>query len=242
MFGPNNTHVDVLAFGAHPDDLELSCGGTLLRMKSLGYKVGLVDMTRGERGTRGSAEIRAAEATAALSVLGADVRENLDLGDMHVSDSPQNRVAVVECIRRHKPSLVITHWLQDRHPDHEGTSALVKHAMFLSGARNFEAQGEPHVPARLLYFPSHWVQDPNVYVDITAFWEKKMLAAKCYTSQFFDPSSTEPSTLLSRASFFEDLETRFRNFGLQIGVKYAEAFWVREKLRIDDPVKFFTGK
>jgi len=235
----NNTHVDVLAFGAHPDDLELACGGTLLRMKALGYKVGMVDMTRGERGTRGTAEIRASEAACAAKVISADVRENLDLGDMMVKDTPEGRRAVVECIRCHTPTIVITHWLQDRHPDHEGTSVLVKNAMFLSGARNFEAEGEPHVPLRLMYFPSHWMPETNVYVDITDFWEKKMQAAQCYKSQFFNPSSTDPDTLLSRQGFFDDLEGRFRNFGLQIGVKYAEAFWVREKLRIDDPVGFF---
>jgi bacillithiol biosynthesis deacetylase BshB1 len=235
----NNTHVDALAIGAHPDDLELACGGTLLRLKWLGYKIGMVDMTRGERGTRGTALIRAEEADAAMKIIGADLRENLDLGDMLVKDTPEGRRKVVECIRRHTPSLVITHALQDRHPDHEGTAALVKIAMFLSGARNFEAEGQPHVPARLMYFPSHWIPDVNVFVDITQFWDQKVRAAQCYKSQFFDPSSADPDTLLSRPSFFEDLEARFRNFGLQIGVKYAEAFWVREKLRVDDPVSFF---
>src|SRR5512140_1990966 len=112
-----NLQVDVLAFGAHPDDLELACGGTLLRMKALGYKVGMVDMTRGERGTRGTAEIRAREAECAMKVIGADVRENLDLGDMLVKDSPEGRRKVVECIRRFRPKIVITHALQDRHPD-----------------------------------------------------------------------------------------------------------------------------
>ncbi len=232
--------VDVLAIGAHPDDLELSCGGTLLKMKSLGYGVGMIDLTRGERGTRGSAEIRAAEAQAAFKVMGLDVRENLDLGDMHLQDTQDRRRKVVEVIRKYKPRIVITHWSSDRHPDHEGASALVKNAMFLSGARNFDADGEPHTPGRLMFFPSHWVQELNVYVDITDVWEKKVEAAKCYTSQFFDPDSKDPATALSRPHFFEDLETRFRNFGLQIGVKYAEAFWIREKIRIDDPVGFFT--
>jgi N-acetylglucosamine malate deacetylase 1 len=242
MFGPNNMKLDVLAFGAHPDDLELSSGGTLLRLKSLGYKVGMVDMTRGERGTRGSAEIREREAACAMKVIGADCRENLDLGDMHVRDTDDNRRKVVECVRRHQPNLVITHWLQDRHPDHEGTALLVKNAMFLAGARNFEAEGEPWSPARLMYFPSHWLVDPNLFVDITEFWEQKIESARCYKSQFFDPSSTEPATLLSRRSFFEDLESRFRNFGVQIGVKYAEAFFVREKIRVDDPIKTLVGK
>ncbi len=232
--------IDVLAIGAHPDDLELSCGGTLLKMKALGYTAGMVDLTRGERGTRGSAEIRQSEADAAFKIMGLDARVNLDLGDMHLQDTQDRRRKVVEVIRKFKPRLVITHWPHDRHPDHEGASALVKHAMFLSGARNFDADGDPHVPGRLLYFPSHWVQDLNVYVDITEFYERKIEAAKCYKSQFFDPDSSDPATLLSRANFFEDLETRFKNFGYQIGVKYAEAFWIREKIRIDDPVKFFT--
>jgi bacillithiol biosynthesis deacetylase BshB1 len=232
--------VDVLAIGAHPDDLELSCGGTLLKMKSLGYAVGMIDLTRGERGTRGTAEIRATEANCAFKLMGLDVRENLDLGDMHLQDTQDRRRKVVEAIRRYKPRLVITHWPYDRHPDHEGASALVKNAMFLSGAKNFEAEGAPHTPGRLLHFPSHWVQDLNVYVDITEFYQRKIEAAKCYKSQFFDPDSADQATSLSRANFFEDLETRFKNFGVQIGAKYAEAFWVREKMRIDDPIGFFT--
>jgi bacillithiol biosynthesis deacetylase BshB1 len=232
--------VDVLGIGAHPDDLELSCGGTLLKMKSLGYAVGMVDLTRGERGTRGSAELRAKEAQCAFQLMGLDVRENLDLGDMHLQDTQDRRRKVVEVIRKYKPRLVITHWPNDRHPDHEGASALVKHAMFLAGAKNFDADGEPHTPGRLMHFPSHWVQDLNVYVDITEFYERKIEAAKCYKSQFFDPDSRDPATLLSRANFFEDLETRFKHFGYQIGVKYGEAFWIREHIRIDDPVASFT--
>jgi bacillithiol biosynthesis deacetylase BshB1 len=235
----SNSLVDVLAFGAHPDDLELAMGGTLIKLKSLGYRVGMVDMTRGERGTRGTGETRKAEAEAAFKIVGADFRENLDLGDQQVRDTPEGRRAVVECIRRHKPTLVFTHYLQDRHPDHEGTAQLVKHAMFLSGARNAEAEGEPHMPKRLLYFFSHWVLEPNVFVDISDFYEQKIRAAKAYTTQFYDPSSTEPSTRLSRPEFWGDLEARFRWFGTQIGVKYAEAFWMREKLRMDDPVALF---
>lgn len=236
-----SSSLDVLAIGAHPDDIELTCGGTLLRLKSLGYSVGMIDLTRGERGTRGSSEIRAAEADAAFKTLGMDVRENLDLGDMHLQDTQDRRRKVVEVIRKYKPRLVFTHWPYDRHPDHEGASALVKNAMFLSGAKNFDAGGDPHVPGRLLYFPSSWVQELNIYVDISEFYERKMEAAKCYKSQFFHAESSDPETVLSRPQFFHDLDTRFRGFGLQIGVAYAEAFWVREKIRIDDPVAFFTG-
>jgi bacillithiol biosynthesis deacetylase BshB1 len=237
----NTQHTDVLAFGAHPDDLELAMGGTLLRLKSLGYSVGMVDMTRGEKGTRGTGETRKAEAAAALKIMGADFRENLDLGDQELKDTPEKRRAVVECIRRHKPRIVFSHYLQDRHPDHEGAALLVKHAMFLSGAGNAEADGEPHTPKRLLHYFSHWMAEPNVYVDITDFWDKKIEASKAYTTQFFDPDSTAHPTMLARPEFFDDLAARFRYFGMQIGVKYAEAFWVREKFRIDDPMEFFGG-
>lgn len=232
--------IDLLAFGAHPDDIELTCGGLLLKMKSLGYTTGIIDLTRGERGTRGSAELRSAEAEAAARILNLDVRENLDLGDMHLQDTQDRRRKIVEAIRKYRPRVVVTHWPYDRHPDHEGASALVKNAMFLSGAKNFDADGDPHTPGRLMFYPSHWVQDLNVYVDITEFWERKIEAAKCYRSQFFDPASSDPATLLSRENFFEDLETRFRNFGYQIGVRFAEAFWIREKIHIADPVGYFT--
>jgi N-acetylglucosamine malate deacetylase 1 len=240
MIGINNSLVDVLAIGAHPDDLELAMGGTLLKLKALGYRLGMVDMTRGERGSRGTAETRRVEAENAFKMIGAEFRENLDLGDQQLADTPDRRRAVTECIRRHKPKLVFTHSLQDRHPDHEGCALLVKHAMFLAGASNTEADGEPHVPKRLIYFFSHWMAEPNMYVDITDFYEQKIRAAKAYTTQFFDPSSKEPATLLARPEFFSDLDARFRHFGAQIGVKYAEAFWVREKFKIDDPVKFFA--
>lgn len=240
MIGMNPIPVDVLAFGAHPDDLELAMGGTLLRLKSLGYRVGMVDMTRGERGSRGTAETRDAEAKAAYDIMGADFRENLDLGDQALADTPDRRRAVVECIRRHKPKLVFTHYLQDRHPDHEGAAILVKHAMFLSGAANADAGGEPHSPKRLLYYFSHWMAEPNVFVDVSEFYEQKIRAAKAYTTQFFDPNSTEFATHLSRPEFWDDLEARFRYFGTQIGVKYAEPFWMREKIKVDDPVALFA--
>jgi len=114
--------------------------------------------------------------------------------------------------------------------------------MFLSGAVNMDASGEPHSPKRLLHFFSHWMNEPNVYVDISEFYERKIRAAKSYTTQFYDPSSTEPATHLSRPEFWEDLEARFRFFGVQIGVEYAEAFWMREKIQVDDPVALFCGQ
>ncbi|MBI5058679.1 bacillithiol biosynthesis deacetylase BshB1 [candidate division KSB1 bacterium] len=236
MFEAVETKVDVLAIGAHPDDIELCCAGTLLRLKSLGYSIGLVDMTRGERGTRGTPELRAAEANAALGSLGFAFRENLDLGDMHIRDTDERRRHVVECIRRHQPRLIFTQYFHDRHPDHEGTAQVVKNAVFLAGAANFDAAGEPHVAKRLLYWPASWVHDVNVFVDVSEFYAGKIAAAQCYRSQFYDPGSSDPETQLSRQSFWADMETRHRNFGLQIGVQYAEAFFMREKIRVDDPV------
>jgi bacillithiol biosynthesis deacetylase BshB1 len=237
----NNTIVDVLAIGAHPDDIELGCSGTLLRMQSLGYKIGMIDLTRGEKGTRGTAEERKHEAEAGLKVLGFEFRENLDLGDQRVMDTHENRVKVVECIRRHKPKLVMSHYPHDRHPDHEGGGLLVKQAMFLSGAGNFEAKGEIHVPKRLFYWLSHWVFEPNFYVDISEFYQKKLEASRCYTSQFHNPNSTEPPTYISSPEFWDNLEARHRYFGTKIGVKYAEGYLIRDPLKINDPVAFFTS-
>ena len=179
--------IDVLAIGAHPDDLELGCAGTLLKLKGLGYGVGMVDLTRGERGTRGSADIRRVEAASSLKVLGLDFRETLDLGDMQLQDTPDRRRAVVEVIRKHRPRLVLTHWQNDRHPDHEGAAALVTHAMFFAGARKFDATGEPHTPDRLLYFPSHWVEDLNVYVDITESFQQKFEAIRLKANPIITP-------------------------------------------------------
>ncbi|MBK8127472.1 MAG: bacillithiol biosynthesis deacetylase BshB1 [bacterium] len=233
----NTQVVDVLAIGAHPDDIELSCAGTLLKLKQLGYKIGIVDMTRGERGSRGNAEIRAVEAQEALAILGFEFREVLNLGDLQIQDTHERRVKVVECIRRHKPKLVLTHWNQDKHPDHEGTSELVKHSMFVAGAANFPADYAPHNPKRLLYWPSSWMMDCNVYVDVTDFWEHKIRAARAHKSQFFDPNSSDPMTILSQPVFFDRLEMRARYFGDQIGVKYAEVFYMREPIPVHDPMK-----
>lgn len=239
----NKQIVDVLAFGAHPDDIELGCGGTLLRLKALGYSVGMVDVTRGERGSRGDAESRARESEAALKLLGFDFRENLDLGDQQVQDTPDRRLKVVECIRRHRPKLVFTHYWEDRHPDHEGTAALVKQAMFLAGAGGFPAEGAPHTPARLLHWPSRWFFEPTIIVDITDYYEKKIAAARCHTTQFYNEDLEQTGavkTFISRPEFWEYLQARYSFFGSQIGVKYAEGFITREKLRVNDPVAFFT--
>ena len=236
MSEPNTQVVDVLAIGAHPDDVELSCAGTLLRMQAQGAKIGIVDMTRGERGSRGNAEIRAVEAQNALKILGFEFREILDVGDLQIQDTHDRRVKVVECIRRHKPKLVLTHWGRDKHPDHEGTSELVKHSMFVAGAANFPAKYEPHNPKRLLYWPSTWMMEPNVFVDVTDFWEKKLEAARAHKSQFFDPNSSDPMTVLSQPAFFERLEMRARYFGDQIGVKLAEVFYMREPIKVNDPL------
>ncbi len=236
MSEPNTQEVDVLAIGAHPDDVELSCAGTLLRMQAQGAKIGIVDMTRGERGSRGNAEIRAVEAQNALKILGFEFREILDVGDLQIQDTHDRRVKVVECIRRHKPKLVLTHWWRDKHPDHEGTSELVKHSMFVAGAANFPAKYEPHNPKRLLYWPSTWMMEPNVFVDVTDFWEKKLEAARAHKSQFFDPNSSDPMTVLSQPAFFERLEMRARYFGDQIGVKLAEVFYMREPIKVNDPL------
>jgi bacillithiol biosynthesis deacetylase BshB1 len=237
----NDQIVDVLAFGAHPDDIELGCGGTLLSLSAQGYKVGMVDMTRGDRGSRGTVEDRDREANDALKVLGFEFRENLNLGDQRLRDTIENRVAVVECIRRHKPRIVFTHWIQDRHPDHEGAGVLVKHAMFLSGASNFEGKGEAHVPSRLLFW-SYTQLEPNIYVDISSFYEKKIEATKCHRSQFHDPNSSGPKTLISSPQFFDNVQARHRYAGLQIGTLYAETFFSYGKFRIDDPVDFFAGE
>ncbi len=213
MSEPNTQVVDVLAIGAHPDDVELSCAGTLLRMQAQGAKIGIVDMTRGERGSRGNAEIRAVEAQNALKILGFEFREILDVGDLQIQDTHDRRVKVVECIRRHKPKLMLTHWWRDKHPDHEGTSELVKHSMFVAGAANFPAKYEPHNPKRLLYWPSTWMMEPNVFVDVTDYWEKKLEAARAHKSQFFDPNSSDPMTVLSQPAFFERLEMLIRENG-----------------------------
>lgn len=234
--------VDILAVFAHPDDLELTVGGTMLRMKSLGYSTGGLDVTRGEMGTRGTVEGRAKEADDAAKILKLDIRENLELADGHVFVDDPSRTAMVRAFRRLKPRVLLTHQLDDPHPDHDHIARLVREAARLSSMRNYDPEsGADVIPVpRVAHniFSRHVL--PSFIVDISDFLEDKMAAIRAHASQFHDPNSTEPETRLTDKRFLTELEQRSRYFGSLIGVEAGEPYFVRENLNISDPVELLS--
>ncbi len=236
------SQVDILAVFAHPDDVELTVGGTMLKMKHLGYRTGVLDVTRGEMGTRGTPEGRAIEANNAASVLKLDIRESLGLPDGHVFVGEVERTAMVKALRRLKPKVVLTHQLDDPHPDHDHIARLVREAARLSSMKRYDEEtGDEKiaVPAVAHNTFSRRVE-PSFIVDISDFLEQKMAAIKSYRSQFFDPESTEPETRLTAKHFLAEIENRSRYFGSLIGTSAGEPFFVREALNIEDPVELLT--
>ncbi|MGB8960091.1 MAG: bacillithiol biosynthesis deacetylase BshB1 [Candidatus Aminicenantales bacterium] len=236
--------LDALAFGAHADDAELSCGGTLIKLAGMGYKTGIIALTRGETGTRGSAEIRAREFAQAAEVMGLAVHKMLDIPDGRVEATWENKLKIISEIRAHKPRIIFAPHGTDRHPDHENTSQLVRAATYLAGLRKIETAEDAFRPVRLLFCQSRFEFAPSFIVDITDAQAKKIDAIRSYASQFHRPGQTGSApesgeTLIGRPEFLELIEARDRRYGAQIGVQYGEAFLVREALRVDDPVAFF---
>lgn len=233
--------LDVLAFGAHPDDVELFAGGTLAKMAALGYAAGIVDMTRGELGTRGTVAGRRQEAHRAARVLGLKVRENLRLPDGDVQVTRAARLKVIRILRKYRPRLVLTHYWDDKHPDHVHTSRLVTEAVHHSGLAKIDTGQARFRPETLLHYKLPAYVAPSFVVDVSEFSEQRLAAIRCYGSQLFDPSSCEPSTKLSHPDFVERVETLHSFYGTMIAKKKGEAFLFKGVLEIGDPVRHFDG-
>ncbi|MEZ5307152.1 MAG: bacillithiol biosynthesis deacetylase BshB1 [Pyrinomonadaceae bacterium] len=240
----NNPSVDILAIFAHPDDMELMVGGTLLKMRGLGYRTAALDVTRGEMGTRGTIEIRAAEALEAAKILELDSRENLGLPDGHVFNDDPSRQKLVRVLRRLKPRLLLTHQIGDPHPDHDHIASLVRESARLASMRNYDPEtGDETIPVPAIahnVFSRHVV--PSFIVDISGHLEQKMQAIRAHKSQFHDPDSEEPETRLTRPDFLTELENRSKYFGSLIGVQAGEPFHVREALNVSDPFELLAGR
>jgi bacillithiol biosynthesis deacetylase BshB1 len=234
--------LDVLAVFSHPDDAELSVSGTLVKLKSLGYRTGVLDMTRGEMGTRGTVEIRAEESLEAARIMKLDVRLNLDQPDGHVWPTEEARTALVRVLRKLQPKVLLTsHW-DDPHPDHANTSRLVRQAARLATMSKYDeesGQTAVRMPALMHSVFSRLVV-PSFIVDVTDFVDEKMRAIKAHASQFYSTESTEPTTRISERGFLDQIEFRMRYFGSLIGVAAGEPFYVREALNVDDPVALLT--
>lgn len=221
---------DILAFGVHPDDVELGCAGTLLSAIQQGKKVGIIDLTKGELGTRGNAETRNAESEAAAKVLGIHARENLGMADGFFEHNHENILKVVEVIRKYSPDIIICNAPDDRHPDHGRSSKLVSDAAFLSGLRKIETldeNGKTQDAWRPKYV-FHYIQDkylePDFIFDISDFHDKKREAIQCYATQFYNPELDEPNTYISSPEFLESITARELILGKRIGVRFAEGF------------------
>jgi N-acetylglucosamine malate deacetylase 1 len=240
----DDMRLDALAVGAHPDDVELACGGTLAKLVSLGYRVGVLDMARGEMGTRGSAEIRALEAEAASRELNLVVRDNLDLPDGHIWLTEESRVKMVRKIRTYRPRVIFTHYWEDPHPDHVHTCQIVREGAHVAGLAKYDSETgqERFRPQTIAHFMFPRTAAPTFVVDITDFAEKKHRAVSCYRSQLYDPSSKELETNLSSEAFLRRVEARQRFYGSLILVENAEAFIVREALNVHDPIALLTRR
>jgi bacillithiol biosynthesis deacetylase BshB1 len=231
--------LDVLAFAAHPDDAEISAGGTIGKLTSQGYKVGIVDLTQGELGSRGSAELRLKESAAASEILGLSVRDNLAMADGFFEDNQNNQLLIIEQIRKYQPEVILCNSITDRHPDHGRGSELVSRASFLSGLAKIETfeEGANQAPwrAKAVY---HYIQDyyiePDFVVDVSEHFDKKMEAISAFSSQFHDPESDQPDTPISGKEFFEFLKARAMQFGRPTGAMYGEGFTTERYVGVDD--------
>ncbi len=231
--------LDILALAAHPDDVELSCAGTLHKAVKAGKKVGVVDFTRGELGTRGTPEIRLQEAQASADILGLSARENLGFRDAFFKVDEEHQKEVIRVIRKYRPDIVLANAIDDRHSDHGRASFLSKEACFLAGLEKIETFDEgvkqSHWRPKAVY---HYIQsiphEPDFIVDVTDEWDVKMESVKAFKTQFFDPDSNEPETYISSPKFMEMVNSRGIHYGHEIGVRYGEGFTVERRIGVDD--------
>ena len=231
--------VDVLAFGAHPDDVELGCAGTILLQISLGYKVGIIDLTKGELGTRGNPEIRMQESEVASRKMGLSFRENLGFSDGFFQNNEKNQLEVIKRIRAYRPSIVLCNAISDRHPDHGRSAELIYDSCFLSGLEKinttFNGMNQPAFRPQVLYNYIQYNDDkPDFIIDISHFMNQKMDVIKSYVSQFYNPDSKESETLISKKSFLELVKNRNADLGRFISVDYAEGFMAHRYIGTDN--------
>ena len=231
-------NLDVLVFAAHPDDAELSMGGTIAKFTSSDIKVGIVDLTRGELGTRGTAETRQREAFNAAIALKIAVRENLEIPDGNIKNTKENLMKVIIEIRKYKPKIIFAPYFNDRHPDHIDASNLIKRAMFSTGLSKIktfdkEVPQNHYRPDKLYYYMQTYTFEPSFIVDISGFFDMKMKAVETYSTQFHNPKSKEPETFISRPEFINYIKSRAEYYGFSIGKIYGEPFFCEEKIELD---------
>jgi bacillithiol biosynthesis deacetylase BshB1 len=232
-------NLDVLVFAAHPDDAELAMGGTIANLTKNNLKVGIIDLTKGELGTRGTAETRQREAFNAAIVLKIAVRENLEIPDGDIKNTRENLMKVIITLRKYKPKIIFAPYFNDRHPDHIDAGNLIKRAMFSCGLAKIktfdkEVPQTHHRPDRLYYYMQTYTFEPSFIYDISDTFETKMKAVECYSTQFHNPKSVEPETFISRPGFINYIKSRAEFYGFAIGKNYGEPFYCEEKIELDN--------
>jgi len=225
--------LDILVFGAHPDDVELGCGGTVIKEVKAGKKVGVIDLTRGELGTRGSADTRNAETKLASKIMGVSIRENMDFKDGFFKDDEEHKLALIKKIRQYKPEIVITNAVSDRHPDHARGSEITVDACFLAGLEKIKTGQQVWRPRAIYHYIQFNYLTPDVVVDISAEIEVKLRAVKAYSTQFFNPESKERETIISSQGFLDSVSYRAQDLGRQANCKYAEGFLAHQMPKVD---------
>lgn len=231
--------LDILVIAAHPDDAELACSGTIASHIAKGFKVGILDLTKGEMGTRGTPELRLKESAKAAEILGLSARENTGFKDIYFLDDDKHQIEIIKIIRKYRPEIVLANAVSDRHPDHGKGGALASHACFMSGLRKIETflDGEEQEAWRPK-FVYHYIQNnyiqPDFVVDITDYWDKKIESIKAFRSQFYDPNSQEPESFISSEGFLDFIEARAKEYGHSIMVKYGEGFTVERMIGVDN--------
>jgi len=236
-----NLKLDLLVITVHPDDAELGCAGTILKHIAAGKKVGIIDLTQGELGTRGTAETRREEAAKATELLGISIRENLKMRDGFFRNDEEHQLQVISAIRKYKPEIIISNALRDRHPDHGRAGDLINDAVFLAGLRKIVTQDngieqDIHRPRLLLQLIQDFYIKPDIVVDISDYWEQKLKVIQAYKTQFFNTeyNENEPQTYISRPEFLEVIESRAIEFGKSIQARYAEGFTCRRLLGVNN--------
>ncbi|HEX8255220.1 MAG TPA: bacillithiol biosynthesis deacetylase BshB1 [Thermoanaerobaculia bacterium] len=237
-----NDTVDIIFFSAHPDDVELSCGGTVAKSVQDGLRVGMIDLTRGEMGTRGTPQTRKREAANSAKALGATFRHQLDFQDGNLQTGREQELQIIEQIRRWRPTLVVCPYPDDRHPDHTRAGRIVTDASFYAGLRSLETGLPAHRPQTVLYYLQNYMVTPTFVVDVTKSWKTKMKAIAAFKSQFYDPNSKEPKTVISDPKFLAMIDARGRHFGGMINAEYGEAFVTKQPPRIDDLIGAYSGR
>lgn len=231
--------LDILVIAAHPDDAELACSGTIASHIQKGYKVGILDLTQGEMGTRGTPELRILESNESSKILGLSARENLGFKDIFFKDDENHQMEIIKIIRKYQPEIVLANAISDRHPDHGKGASVASHACFMSGLRKIETvyenkSQEPWRPKFIYHYIQNNFIKPDFVVDITDFWEIKLASIKAFKSQFYDPQNKEPQSFISSAEFLDFIEARAREYGHSINSKFGEGFTVEKMIGVRD--------